>query len=105
MEQVLRLTGSWYALYREELALGLLACVLLLMIFALFAVQRCRKQMRELTEKTKEMTKLALSQSGRNAQQDKTLTRAGAEEVRNVSPVVSPQNEEIFGSVIREIFP
>ncbi|MCD7922749.1 MAG: hypothetical protein LUE14_08755 [Clostridiales bacterium] len=105
MEQILYLVNSWYVPYADELILGFLVCTLLLMIAALFAVRRCRRQIRELTEKTKEMTKLALSQSSMNTQREKNRIQKDTEENINGKTVLSPQNEEIFGSVIQEIFP
>ncbi|MCD8133683.1 MAG: hypothetical protein LUE19_07510 [Clostridiales bacterium] len=105
MEQILYLVNSWYVPYADELMLGFLVCTLLLMIAALFAVRRCRRQIRELTEKTKEMTKLALSQSSMNTQREKNRIQKDTEENINGKTVLSPQNEEIFGSVIQEIFP
>ncbi|MCC8081873.1 MAG: hypothetical protein LIO80_07710 [Lachnospiraceae bacterium] len=105
MESLFYLARSWYAPYADDLMLGLLACTLLLVITALFAVQRCRKQIRELAEKTKEMTKLALSQGSVSAQREKNRLRTDAEENSDGRKIVSPQNEEIFGSVIQEIFP
>ncbi|MCD7865562.1 MAG: hypothetical protein LUG54_06010 [Clostridiales bacterium] len=105
MEQILHLLYSWYMLYMNELMPGILVCMLLLMIVALAAVRRCRKQIRDLAEKTKEMTKLALNRSSVNTQQEKNRIQMGTEENRDGKNIVSPQNEEIFGSVIQEIFP
>jgi len=105
MEQVLHLLYSWYMLYTNELMLGILVCMLLLMIVALAVVRRCRKQIRDLAEKTKEMTKLALSRNSENTQREKNGIRIGTEENISGKTLVSPQNEEIFGSVIQEIFP
>ncbi|MCD7981546.1 MAG: hypothetical protein LUF32_04395 [Clostridiales bacterium] len=105
MEFIIHLVNTWYMPYAEELTLVLLVCTLLLMICALFAVRRCRRQIRELTEKTKEMTKLALSQSSRNAQREKTRTRMIAESEENGLSAAAQKNEEVFGSVIQEIFP
>lgn len=105
MEQILHLIDSWYMPYADELMLALLACTLLLTIAALFAVRRCRKQIRDLAEKTKEMTKLALSQGSVNTQREKNRIRMDTEENYDGKKIVSPQNEEIFGSVIQEIFP
>ena len=105
MEILFHLVNDWYMPYAEELTLALLVCTLLLMICALFAVRRCRRQIRDLTEKTKEMTKLALSQSSRNALREKPQTRVISESGENGVPGAAQKNEEIFGSVIQEIFP
>lgn len=105
METIIHLVNAWYVPYAEDLTLILLVCTLLLMICALFAVRRCRRQVRELTEKTKEMTKLALSQSSRNSQREKVRNRINADAEDGGTSAAAQQNEEVFGSVIQEIFP
>lgn len=103
MEQMLHLAKTFYIQHTSELILGLLACVFILMIINLLAVRRCRKQVRILSEKTKDVMKLALRQNGgagrkqrENDGQDEWTGRRGRGNSR--------EDEEVFGSVIQEIF-
>lgn len=105
MENIFHLAKSLYMLYMNEIVLVLLACIVILMILALFAVRRCRRQIRNLTEKTKEMTKIAISQSNLAAQREKAAQRQMPEHAGNGQVPVSKEDEELFGSVIQEIFP
>lgn len=105
MDTVIHFAVSWYTLYRDELMLGLLACTFLLMMITLAAVRRCRKQIRLLTEKTREMTKVALSQDGRQTRRETADRYAAPKPAGDTSVTVSRKNEEVFGSVIQEIFP
>ena len=75
MEHILHLAKSLYMPYQNEIILGILACLFVLMILTLLAVRRCRKQIKRLTENTKEMAKVALSQSSLAMRREKTLDR------------------------------
>ena len=105
MEQMLHLAKSLYIQHTAEMVLGLLACIFILMIINLIAVRRCRKQVRTLNEKTKDVMKLALRQSeaaGRRIRPGQTeLQEDGTGRRRREG---SKEDEEIFGSVIQEIF-
>lgn len=105
METLLHLAGSLYSLYRDDLMISLLACTVVLMIIALFAVRRCRRQIRELAKKTGEMTKVALSQNERDLRRENELRRSAAESTESAPPARLRKNEEVFGNVIHEIFP
>lgn len=105
MENIFHLAKSLYMLYMNEMVLVLLACIFILMILTLFAVRRCRRQIRNLTEKTKEFTKAAMSQNNLAAQREKARQRQMGEMQRNGQASVSKEDEELFGSVIQEIFP
>ncbi|MCD8218623.1 MAG: hypothetical protein LUD01_11445 [Clostridiales bacterium] len=105
MDTVIQLAVSWYTLYRDELMLGLLACTFLLMMITLAAVRRCRKQIRLLIEKTREMTKVALSQEGRQTRWEAADRYTAQKPAGDTAITASRENEEIFGSVIQEIFP
>ncbi|MCD8230697.1 MAG: hypothetical protein LUD14_02530 [Clostridiales bacterium] len=105
MKTLFHVAGSLYSQYRDDLMISLLVCTVLLMIIALFAVRRCRRQVRELAEKTGEMTKAALSQGGRDVRRGKETRRSAEESAESVPPARSRKNEEVFGSVIHEIFP
>ncbi len=105
MDTVIQLAVSWYNLYRDELMLGLLACTFLLMMITLAAVRRCRKQIRLLTEKAREMTKVALSQDGRQTRREAADRYAAPKPAGDTQVAASRKNEEVFGSVIQEIFP
>ncbi|MCD8046663.1 MAG: hypothetical protein LUE90_08570 [Clostridiales bacterium] len=105
METLFHLAASMYTVYRDDLAVGMLACTFLLMIAALFAVRRCRRQIRELTEKTREVTKAVLSQGGRTKAGEAAGRPSAAETAGGGRPAVQYRDEELFGNVIREIFP
>ncbi|MCD8069264.1 MAG: hypothetical protein LUE87_10345, partial [Lachnospiraceae bacterium] len=77
----------------------------LLMIFTLTAVRRCRRQIKELTEKTRELTKAALSQDGRQARREAAGRYMEPKPAGDAQATASRKNEEVFGSVIQEIFP
>ena len=105
MEQMLHLAKTFYIQHTSEMILGLLACIFILMIINLLAVRRCRKQVRILSEKTKDVMKLALRQNGgagrrqREGQADRQDEWTGRGSRGN-----SREDEEVFGSVIQEIF-
>lgn len=105
MENIFHLAKSFYMLHVNELVLTLLACTFILMILTLFAVRRCRRQIRNLTEKTKELTKAAMSQNNLAVQREKAMQRQLTGQQRNGQASVSKEDEELFGSVIQEIFP
>lgn len=105
MENLLHLAKSWYMLYQNELFLGVLACMFVLMILTLLAVRRCRKQIKRLTENTKEMTKVAINQSNLALRRERALERQEKEAGPEKKKTVSKEDEELFGSVIQEIFP
>ncbi|MCD8366242.1 MAG: hypothetical protein LUC83_10660 [Clostridiales bacterium] len=107
METLFHLAGMLYTQYQDELALLLLVCIFLLMIFLLAALRRCRKQIKLLTEKTREMTRAALSQRSRNIQrgQEDTAAHGTANTAEGGCSAASRRDEEVFGSVIQEIFP
>ncbi len=105
MENLLHLAKSLYMLYQNELFLIILACIFVLMILTLLAVRRCRKQIKRLTENTKEMTKVAISQSNLAARREQALERQTGEAQPERKKTVSKEDEELFGSVIQEIFP
>lgn len=105
MEAIFHVVKTWYMSYQIEVILGVLACILVLMIVTLLAVRKCRKQIKQLTNHTREMTKIALRQS--QPRETKREGLAGNESVSQQPkrPLVSPEKEELFGSVIQEIFP
>lgn len=104
MEQMLHLATSIYTQHMPEIMLGLLVCLVLLMIMNMFAVRRCRKQIKNLNDRTKEAVRLSLKQGERNGRErrDRVLEDNLRQERGGQKP--SPEDEEIFGSVIREIF-
>lgn len=105
MENIFHLAKSLYMLYMNELVLLLLACIFILMILSLLAVRRCRRQIRNLADKTRELTKAAMSQNNLAVQREKAKQRQMTELQRNGQASVSKEDEELFGSVIQEIFP
>lgn len=105
MEHILHLAKSLYMPYQNEIILGILACLFVLMILTLLAVRRCRKQIKRLTENTKEMAKVALSQSSLAMRREKVLDRQEKSAQPEAKKPVSREEEELFGSVIQEIFP
>jgi hypothetical protein len=104
MEQILHLAKTLYMQYTTELMLGLLACVLILMIIALVAVRRCSRAVCRMTEKTKDVMKLALRQNQTAPQRTRGDRHNAEEEKKSHGREVSRQDEEVFGSVIQEIF-
>lgn len=106
MEQMLHLAKLLYTQYISELALGVLACILILMIITLIAVRRCRKQIRNLNEKTKEFMKISMRQSENSSRMRGEEADMREDGFRGRSGRgISKEDEEIFGSVIQEIFP
>lgn len=104
IENILQTAETGYKLYQTELFLGALAALCVLMVLTLLAVRRCRKQIRRLTENTKEMTKAALSRNSLAAQREESHRRQEALAQQGRAPVTR-EKEELFGSVIQEIFP
>ncbi len=105
MEQMIHLAKTLYIQHTTEMMVGLLACILILMIINLFAVRRCRKQVRILNEKTKDVMKLALQQSETAARRKREGQQFGRDErTSRRERGVSREDEEVFGSVIQEIF-
>lgn len=105
MEQMLHLAKTFYIQHTSGMILGLLACILILMIINLLAVRRCRKQVRTLSERTKDVMKLALRQNGGAGRRQREEQGPGQDEwTGRRGRGNSREDEEVFGSVIQEIF-
>ena len=105
MEQLLHLAQTLYIQHTTEIILGLLACMIVLMIINLAAVRRCRRQVRNLNEKTKEFVRVAMRQNGGESRQKRDRKEYGEDAyTERRGRTVSKEDDEIFGSVIQEIF-
>ncbi len=106
MDRLIHFAEMIYTQHTTELILGILVCIALLMIINLAGVRRCRKQIIYLTEKSKDVMKIAMSQrvagTGRNREE---YIRKEAETNVKKGHAVTKSEEELFGSVIQEMFP
>lgn len=105
MGQVIHLAKTLYIQHTMEVFAVMLLCGILLMIISLLAIRRCRKQIREQSEKTKELIKLIFRQTERQRIRQENEESVGrmnktGQSRRNVSS----EDEELFGDMIREIF-
>lgn len=105
MEQVIYFIQTGYQLYFNEVILVGLVCAILLMITTIVAVKKCRKQIHRLSEKTTEMAKLALSQAGEKERSTRFDRETDTMEKEKKQRKNTKAEEELFGSVIQEIFP
>ena len=77
------------------------------MIMNLLAVKRCRRQVKETAKRTEGMLKMYFEQK-KNVEQntgEKRRERTGSAEQKRSRKEPSREQEELFGSVIREMFP
>ena len=77
------------------------------MIMNLLAVKRCRRQVKETAKRTEGMLKMYFEQK-KNVEQntgEKRRQRTGSAEQKRSRKEPSREQEELFGSVIREMFP
>ena len=80
---------------------------IVLMIMNLLAVKRCRRQVKETAKRTEGMIKMYFEQK-KNIEQntgEKRRERTGSAEQKRSRKEPSREQEELFGSVIREMFP
>lgn len=106
MDRLIHLAESIYTQHTTELILGILVCVLILMIVNLTGIRRCRKQILRLTEKSKDVMKLAMSQRVAGADRNREeYIRKEPETNAKRGHAVTQSEEELFGSVIQEMFP
>ena len=73
----------------------------------LLAVKRCRRQVKETAKRTEGMIKMYFEQK-KNIEQntgEKRRERTGSAEQKRSRKEPSREQEELFGSVIREMFP
>lgn len=106
MDRLIHFAEMIHTQYMTELILGILGCMVILMIINLAAIRRCRKQIVRLTEKSKDVMKIAMSQraagAGRNREE---YIRKEPETNAKRGHAVTKSEEELFGSVIQEMFP
>ncbi len=108
MEQVLHLAEHFYMQRKEELIIALLVCILILMITALKAAGRNRRRILQLADRIRELTKASFSQmksTGGESGPQNTGKPAKNNKKETVTEMSAGEEEEIFSSVIREIFP
>lgn len=109
MEQMIHLAKQIYTQQSTAVVLVLLGCIFLLAIISLVGIRRCRRQILRLTENTKEMTKAVFAKNAETVMQDEHMEPQ--EQETSVDPKkrdqrdLSHMDEELFGSVIQEIFP
>lgn len=107
MEQILDLVKGVYTQHFPELCVIMLGCIIVLMIVNLLAVRRCRRQVKEGTKRTEGMLKMYFGQKKNTEQNtgDRRRERTGSAEQNRGRKEPSREQEELFGSVIREMFP
>ena len=107
MEQILDFVRGVYTQHLSELCEMILGCIFVLMIMNLLAVKRCRRQVKETAKRTEGMIKMYFEQK-KNIEQntgEKRRERTGSAEQKRSRKEPSREQEELFGSVIREMFP
>ena len=107
MEYLIHLVKQLYGQHITAVFLAVLCVIVVLMIMNLLAVRRCRRQIKYLGDKSRDVMKLALSQkaSGRGNEQKYEEHESGKNDRRTRGHAVSKADEELFGSVMREMFP
>lgn len=106
MDRLIHFAEMIYTQHTTELILGILGCIVVLMIINLAGVRRCRKQIIRLTEKSKDVMKIAMSQRATDSGRDREkYIRKEPETSAKRGHAVTKSEEEIFGSVIQEMFP
>ena len=102
--------GAYSGVYTQhfsEICVMILGCIFVLMIMNLLAVKRCRRQVKETAKRTEGMMKMYFEQK-KNIEQntgEKRRERTGSAEQKRSRKEPSREQEELFGSVIREMFP
>ncbi|WP_448915368.1 hypothetical protein [Eubacterium ramulus] len=107
MEQILEFLKGVYTQYFSEICVIVLGCIFVLLIVNLLAVKRCRRQVKETAKRTEGMLKMYFEQR-KNIEQntgEKRRERTGSAEQKRSRKEPSREQEELFGSVIREMFP
>ena len=92
MEQILDFVRGVYTQHFSEICVMILGCIFVLMIMNLLSVKRCRRQVKETAKRTEGMIKMYFE-------------RTGSAEQKRSRKEPSREQEELFGSVIREMFP
>ena len=107
MEYLIHLVKQLYGQHITAVFLAVLCAIVVLMIMNLLAVRRCRRQIKYLGDKSRDVIKLALSQtaSGRGTEQKYEEHENRRNDRRTKGHAVSKADEELFGSVMREMFP
>ena len=106
MDRLIHFAEMIYTQHTTELLLGILGCIVILMIINLAGVRRCRKQIVRLTEKSKDVMKIAMSQRAADSGRDREkYIRKEPETNVKRGHAVTKSEEELFGSVIQEMFP
>ena len=107
MEQILDFVRGVYTQHFSEICVMILGCIFVLMIMNLLAVKRCCRQVKETAKRTEGMIKMYFEQK-KNIEQntgEKRRERTGSAEQKRSRKEPSREQEELFGSVIREMFP
>lgn len=107
MEQILDFMRGVYTQHFSEICVMILGCIFVLMIMNLLAVKRCCRQVKETAKRTEGMLKMYFEQK-KNVEQntgEKRRQRTGSAEQKRSRKEPSREQEELFGSVIREMFP
>ena len=104
MEQWIHLAKTLYMQYTMEIIVGILSCLVILMIITLFTVRRCKKQVKHLSENTKDFMKYSLQPNSvaEYRGRDREISVESGTSLRERG--VTKEDEEIFGSVIQEMF-
>lgn len=107
MEYLIHLVKQLYEQHLTVVFLAVLCGIVVLMIMNLLAVRRCRRQIKYLGDKSRDVMKLALSQkaAGREHAREYGEAETQKKERRREGHAASKAEEELFGSVMREMFP
>ena len=107
MEQFIHFISELYDRHTAEIFLAVLCLIIILMMINLIVASRCRRQIKYLGEKSRDVMRLALSQKATEREKKRGYT--DRENRKNDSKerghAVSKAEEELFGSVMREMFP
>ena len=107
MEYLIHLVKQLYEQHLTTVFLTVLCAIVVLMIMNLLAMRRCRRQIKYLGDKSRDVMKLALSQkaSGRENEREYEGREKRKNNRQTKGHAVSKADEELFGSVMREMFP
>lgn len=89
--------------YRFEILLAAVICSIILMIITLKTLRKNNRLTKAVEDRVREMLKLSMEQIRKEAQCKNAVVSEQGKEAKRYSN--SREEEELFGSVIQEIFP
>lgn len=104
MEQWIHLAQTLYMQYAAKIVPAVLVCIAILMIITLVTVRRCKKQVVYLNENTKELMKYSMRRAEAEALREKISAADRPDAAPQAGRERTREDEEVFGSVIQEMF-